>query len=329
MTGRLRQFNLRLGEVFSDKDHFVSHERAAPILSEMAADPGVLHEIVTQSWLAPDFSARKRINPVLALDICHDQNYSLIAHLWIPLDDSRVDLTHQSVHHHGKLLLTSMSAWGQGYESVLFKTGFRVNPSTGATQMEIDKIYKNPRGHLEFVGPDTPHVVFFPSKLTVTYALWSKTHRQATSVLRRIPGVQTYKKGIKAGLQSLGLASTLGLNVVEKLDFYPHAGTLLQMKDRVKYAVGSEENFMQNFFWCLQELKFERFDALAERIERWGGHPRLTELLQKLEKGEPIARRMESLHLGVERAQFGKRELLSCFSDDAAAGGKWPADQVG
>ena len=129
----------------------------------------------------------------------------------------------------------------------------------GTTRMEIDKIYKNPLGHLEFVGPRTPHVVFFPAGFTVTYALWSSDRpRAAASLIKELPFVQTYKKRIKQGLQRIGLASSLGLNVVENLDFYPGAGRLIQMKERVTYAPGSSENYLQNFFWTLQQMKFDR-----------------------------------------------------------------------
>jgi hypothetical protein len=279
----------------------------------MAADAEVLRDLAQQAIEAPDFFERARINPVIALQAGQDRNYTLIAHLWLPLDDGRTDLTHQSVHHHGPLLLSSVSAWGGGYESVLFKGGFEVTGEDGATDMKIDKIYRNPRGHLEFVETDTPHVVFFPSDFTVTYALWSRERPQAASAFKLLPGVRAYKKTIKGALERLGLASRLGLAKVENYDFYPRAGRLYQMRERVMYSPGSRENFLENFFWCLREMRFDRSGVLASRIRRHGGHPAAERLLRQLETGEPLARRMERIHLGVDKVQFTKDELLGCF----------------
>lgn len=319
MSKRLQQFNKRLSETFSQPDRIKAHEQAGVILQEMAADSGVLHDIICQGVEAPDFFKLKRINPVIAFKVGEDRAYHLIAHLWLPLDNGASDLTHQSVHHHGSLLLSSVSAWGPGYESVLFKPGFRVvsdqGEDAGLTEMQIDKIYKNPKGHLEFLGPRTPHVVFFPSSFTVTYALWSDERERSSSWLKRLPGVQKYKKFIKSHLQRAGLASQLGLNVVENLDFFPSNGRLIRMKERVNYPAGSSENFYQNLFHSLQEMNFDRVDVIARRM---ASHPDAESTpaypwFRCWERGDEIPRKMEEIHLGISKIQFTKRELIECF----------------
>ena len=110
-------------------------------------------------------------DPVIAMTIVDNPFITLIAHFWMPLPDRSTNITHQSIHHHGRLLLTSVAPYGPGYESIIFKQGFKIDLQTEFVSIEIDKEYKNPLYNIEYIETNTPHVVFYPKELSVTFCI--------------------------------------------------------------------------------------------------------------------------------------------------------------
>src|SRR3989344_8240546 len=157
----LADYTNRIDSFFSrNGDFYKAHKLASAVLMEMANDKTLFHEIIKKNLKKKDFINSKRINPVLAFEISASSNYSFIAHTWIPRPDGNAAITHQSVHHHGGLLLSSVAPIGPGYTSVLFRKGFNIE-SDRTTNMKIDRYYANEKGSLEFIDTFTPHVVFY------------------------------------------------------------------------------------------------------------------------------------------------------------------------
>src|ERR1700761_5133188 len=122
MTMALNHYTQRIRQAFAQSpSNYEAHQKSRVILEEMARDKTVFHEILKKNMASPDFHLKKRINPVVALEIDTTINYSFIAHCWMPLPDTDTEMTHQSIHHHGNLLLTSIAPIGPGYSSILFK----------------------------------------------------------------------------------------------------------------------------------------------------------------------------------------------------------------
>jgi hypothetical protein len=283
----------------------------------MAKDKEVLFEIVRRNLSSPKFFTKKRINPVIAFNVTQNKHFSITAHCWMPLPDRAVNITHQSVHHHGRLLLTSVSPFGDGYESIIFKKDYGLNKEEGVANMRIEKIYKNPQHNIEFVDSFTPHVVFYPNDFSITYAMWSYDKKDGwIAALRRSKWVQTNKKLLLKVLGKLSLLSKAGVNVLEYFDFYPEASRLKALKERVMYPVGSNENFVWNVFYILQRIGFTDKDFIRKTGSQLAKEEFsvIEEPMDRFLNDEPIQDVFDPVHLNIPKINFSKEELLKCFN---------------
>ena len=316
MANDLKYYVKSINDIFKkENDRYKAHEQSKPLMLEMAKDKSILFEIIKKNLEKPGFLLQKRINPVIALDIEINETISFIAHCWMPLPDKRNDISHQSIHHHGKLLLTSIAAWGSGYESVIFKKGYTIEKQSGITSMQIEKTYKNLFLNIEFIDINTPHVVFYPSEFSITYALWTNVEAGASENLKKISFNKKYKKQLRNIIDTLGLASSLGLNINEYLDFYPKNGKIIALKNRVKYEVGSHSAFINGFFSMLQVLQYNDFESLKKSIKKLPAmtQPDINILLTKLISDEHIKDKYDEIHLNIDYINFEKNTLLNSF----------------
>lgn len=300
-------------EAFHHNDRYSAHENAGRILEGLAADPQFLYAIFRQALQDPAFINRTRHHPVIAIDAFRNDDFQLVAHLWYPLADRQLDLSHQSIHHHGNLLLTSVSPFGPGYESFLFSRDYDIDYKTGVTRMEIDKIYHNPRLNREFVDVFTPHVVFFPPSLSITYALWSTDRKRATDQVPRSFIPRAVKTPLRKILQWTGLADRFGVNTVQYFDFYPDGDRLMALKKRVfGYKDSTNDNFLQNIFHALQETGFDDEDFIRDLLRRpdMAGQPALQTWGGKLLAGESIPDQYVPHHKGIGKVNFLREEVL-------------------
>lgn len=299
------------------EDRRVAHSSAQRVLSQMARDPNSLKSIFKANLLKEGFLDKVRHHPIIGLPVTENEDFQIVAHLWFPLPKGQPSVSHQSIHHHGSLLLTSVSAYGEGYESILFKDDWKVNPENNEAHLNVNKFYKNPLYGAEFVDSNTPHVVFFPEKLSVTYALWSKDKRCVAERVKSNPLIQVFKEPIKLVLNGLGLSRFFGINKVENFDFCLDKGRVILMKDRVfGYTEGTNENFLKNIFHVMQEFHFEDADVI-EFIE---AHFKKTEnriglkILEDFRNCVPIPYEFFEDHIQAdERVNIGKDELLKVF----------------
>src|SRR5438309_350173 len=139
----LNKYIIELRDIFKSSEPYDAHKKAARIMLSMAKDKSVLFEIIKKNLANKEYLAKKHDFPVIAFPIEINENFDLIAHCWLPLPDRSTETSHQSIHHHGHLLLTSVSAFGTGYESFIFKPNFELNRKTGEAKMKIDKTYQN------------------------------------------------------------------------------------------------------------------------------------------------------------------------------------------
>jgi hypothetical protein len=297
-----------------EEDRYKAHSLCRPLLLEMAKDRSVLYEIIRKNILRPGFWEQKRINPVIALDIEANETVSFVAHCWMPLPDRDTTTTHQSIHHHGKLLLTSVAAFGPGYESLIFKKGFSIDKSTGLASMQLDKVYRNDYLNIEFIDANTPHVVFYPPEFSITYALWTNDAAARSEGLKKIGFINRYKKQLRKAIDFFGLAGLLGLNTVEYLDFYPENGKIIGMKKRIMYPVGSNASFIKGFFSMLRTVEYPDMASLRASAKDAGNNKALIEqLITALESKSMLEDDFEKSHLSIEFINLKKRALAEAF----------------
>jgi hypothetical protein len=298
---------------FQQADKYVAHAASAELLKALGDDRAALYEVFTRNITRPGFFSERNTNPVLRFDIADEPTHSIYFHGWIPRTDSLV--THQSIHHHGKLLLTSYAAFGPGYQSIRFKRGFSTDPVSLDTSMEMDKFYRNPQGHLEFIDTATPHVVFLPTAFTVTLALWSLDAPTKAEGIKNNPFIQRNKKYLRALVDSLGLRKAVGLNKMEDFDFYPEGGKLKLLKERKHYPDGSLAIRTQNAFYVLQQYGYANQSAFEEmrKVLTPAEALLVTPWLDVLLAGQPIAPAIDPLHKAVPQVTIGFEEIASVF----------------
>jgi len=299
-----------LNEAFSQNDFRKAHEKIQPIMQLLPGDHEFFADIVLDYAKDPKIYQQKRINPVVAIPVFANERYSLIAHGWIPREDRDVNITHQSIHHHGNLLLTSVAAFGTGYESILFRPGFEINGTEA--KMVPEKLYQAHQGLVEFVDVKTPHVVFYPSQTSVTYALWSQDQFNTAASLKKNPLLQSIKKPLKALAKATGLSASLGINEVSNFDFSIREEKLYVMPERVQYQAGDHENFVEALFFLLAELKMGSREELERTLSK-GDSSLLKEAAKRFSKGESFTNRFSPNHLWIPDVNIKRADLLKLY----------------
>jgi len=300
-----------LSSLFKKNQPRIAHALAKDLFLDMAKDKNILFEIVRRNISSKDFFLQKRINPVIALTVVDNAYITLVAHFWMPLPDRNTEITHQSIHHHGRLLLTSVAPFGPGYNSFIFKKGFAIDPETAETSIHVEKEYHNPLYNHEFIDTHTPHVVFYPAALSVTYAAWTFDQRSWLEKIRKNAFLQKNKARILQILNSFKKLKS-AINTIEYFDFYPEGSKIKGLKDRVKYPVGSNDNFIQNFFYILQQIGYTE---LAELKKISANYPdnikkQLLFFIDSIEQGKEIHDMFDPMHLNIARINFSRTELL-------------------
>lgn len=310
MNKGLESYITTLTHTFKKNQPRIAHALSKELLLEMAKDKTILFEIIDRNIKSKGFFLKERINPVIAMTIVDNPYITLVAHFWMPLPDRATNITHQSIHHHGRLLLTSVAPYGPGYESIIFKQGFAIDPETEFTSIKIDKEYKNPLYNLEYIETNTPHVVFYPKELSVTYALWTYDERSTLDRIRKNPILQKNKKRILQFLNYLKGVSPK-INKIEYFDFFPSGTNILAMKDRVMYPVGSNQNFVHNVFYILQQVGYTDFEGLKKTLATYPVKIREQglECIRKIESGEQIQDIFDPIHLNIEKINFSREKL--------------------
>lgn len=312
----MEQLNYKIEQlikVFSENSRYEAHKRVAPILLEMAKDEHYLKAIIKQNIAQDDFFNQNRINPVIAFKIFENKDFSFVAHAFMPLPDKDTTITHQSIHHHGNLLLSTVNCFGKGYESILFKKGYQFTDVEA--KLEVQKKYTNTLYNYEFIDSHTPHVVYYPSEVTITYALWSSEKENATDGIKRLGLLKKYKKPVKKVIQVLGFEKLFNLNIVEYMDFYVKEDKVVPMKERIKYPEASNLNFIENLFYLLQQVNFENEDFLSEIFSNLSDSEKqlVKPILQKYLNNEELKTSIEDSQLNIAKVNLNRADLERIF----------------
>jgi hypothetical protein len=313
---KLNHYVSAIASIFKEeKDRYEAHRKAAPVLKEMGADKEVLFDVFRKNLLDENFINKPRHYPTIAFEIFQDENVGISGNCFMPLPDRSTDLSFQSIHHHGKLLLTTVAAFGPGYESIVFKKGFVINNENQTAKMEIEKQYQFETGHLEFVDSDQPHVVFFPTDASITFAMWAYARTNATTQnLKNNFLIKKFKEPIRKGLKALGLLDKAGVNLVENFDFYPEQKQIKVLKNRINFEEGSNENFLTNVFYVLQRAGFNDTAFLQSLKQKYPDHKALHQLIDRFVSGEKIKDEFYDFHKNVKYVNLSKQDILNAFN---------------
>jgi hypothetical protein len=293
-----------------------AHRRSQPILRELAHDPGFLREVI-ENFVSQEKSLLGTLFlPFIIVPIDSNRYFELSAHLWPPLPESVPSISHQSIHHHGKLLLTSIAPLGGGYESILFHNDWKTDPATGQAHLRVDRFYANSAFNLEFVDTWTPHVVFFPRSFSVTIALWSKDRDYPSESLKQNALVKTFKEPIKKLIVGLGMQNLTGVNPETSMDFCIRDGGCYAMKDRVYYQDCTNAEYVENLVPALRQLPFDSEPLLSKMnafyLER-GLQRQASTVSRALKSGRADFRFYTPERMGDRHVNIPKQDILRSF----------------
>ncbi len=77
--------------------------------------------------------------------------FHLVAHCWIPLPGRETHISTKAIHHHGDLLLSSVTIFGPGYEHWMFTLPEPIDALQGLYTMELIEAAAHPQDHVAFV----------------------------------------------------------------------------------------------------------------------------------------------------------------------------------
>ena len=302
----------------SSNDKYVGHERARPILQELAASPTALTSMI-ERHLALDDALDRRHYPVVSLEVETNKHFGLVANCWIPLPDGDTDMSTKAIHHHGSMLLTTVTAFGPGYVHWMFTKPQPVDEEQEIYSMRLLERTPHPTGHASFVDANIGHVPFFPPSLTITLALWSSREPASwKDSLKRVPALHKHSTALRGLAASLGLTRALDLKIARYFDFSPEPQGFRGMKDREEFSRGPNEDYLYSLFHLIQGTKNEQLAPLIrQRLTASAPNRDLVlALIDDLESGRPIPGRLSPGHYGIPFANFRaaaiERALEAC-----------------
>jgi hypothetical protein len=276
-----------------------AHEESRSVLLDMAGDPACLRAALAAEMARPG-GLNTRHYPSVLLPIARNAYFDLVANCFLPLPSGETDVTANSIHHHGHLLLTTATTFGPGYEHWRFTSPRPIPgaPDVFAIELRDREIHR--LHHLAFVDSFMPHAVMFPPSLTVTFALWcSRDDVTWRDHVKRWRLVDAHGGWLKQAAHRFGLAGSLGMNVECYVDYYPVEHGFRGMPERIQFKRGPNEDFLHTFFHILQQTRNEDL-ALDDQLRARASldNPSVVErLADDLRKGNPVAPRFsEGLH---------------------------------
>ncbi len=315
-----------LRETFrSQRDKYSAHDRARPILADIAADRSFMTEALEAHLRKP--GALRALNyPVVAVDIELNADFGLLLNCWIPLPDGDTDMSTKAIHHHGHMLLSTTTLLGPGYEHWVFSRPRSLDSTGSLVAMRVEQRGAHSVGNTAFVPDETPHLPMYPAALSVTMALWS--NRLPTTWrdhLKRVPAFSRNTDRLRRLGVRMGLARTLDLKVVRDFDFFPCDDGFRVMRDRQEFGLGPNSDHLCSLFHVLQGTGNESLGPVMEDRLRSGeelpNRSLVESLLRDLRAGRPIAGRLSSGHTNLPYANFRRAQIERALAAGPPAAG--------
>jgi hypothetical protein len=328
-TPSLQRYAAELRRIFRQASNkHAAHEQSRRVLLDMAADTQCLREAIASELQRPG-GLNTRHYPSVGFPIEHNASFGLVVNCFLPLLSGETDVTTNAIHHHGHMLLTTVTTFGPGYDHWRFTTpklvdGAREIFSIAFVDREVHRL-----GHVAFVDQFIPHAVLYPPSLTVTLALWSSCHDVSwRDHLKMVPAIQARSDWLLQMARRFGLVRALRVNARSYFDYYPVQDGFRGMRDRIQFQRGPNEDYLHTLFHILQQTGNEDLaPSVQDRARLPIDNPRLVDqLVHDLRRGAPIAHRFsEGLH-HLDHMNFKIQAIERAL--DATARRPHPVDAV-
>ncbi|MBN8703052.1 MAG: hypothetical protein J0M08_08300 [Bacteroidetes bacterium] len=248
------------------KNRYEAHTIAHPYLYRLAKEGSeTIFEVLKMAMLEPDFFHRKEASHAFQINLTGHFEHEFNCSFFVPIASREITHSYSPMHTHGPYMISTINAYGEGYNSLIFQKGFNVvDPQTGQVEMKLQKYLRHKPLNIEFMDEDTAHTVFYPREICVTYAFW--THSRPTSKINKLRNLNLVRKNkelIKKIIKRLiPSPSAVGIAVHNEDYFYPKDGKLFKGSGReIQPTINS---FPQNFFAVIQEIGFNDLSFLEE-----------------------------------------------------------------
>ena len=290
-----------------------ANRRARPVLEQLSRDPGFLTQVLDRYLRTPGALDKKNY-PVVGIDIALNPWFGLVANCWIPLPGRETHIATKAIHHHGPMLLSTVTAFGAGYEHWMFSTPKAIDEEKGIFSMDLLEAAPHPRHHVSFVDKWIAHTPLYPSELSITFALWSNSKPTTwRDRLKRLPGMRGREAQLRKVTSALGLTRALDVKVVESYDYFPVENGFQVMRERKEFERGPAEDHVCSVFHILQQTGNEHLARTVKRSLDDGkiitSRPKVNELMASLEQGRPIEGRLSSGHYDLPYANFTREQI--------------------
>ncbi|MFM9903059.1 MAG: hypothetical protein ACKVQJ_00640 [Pyrinomonadaceae bacterium] len=308
----------------SAKDKHEANYRSSNILAEMSGDSVFFAEIL-EKHLRKRGSLNTLHYPVVGIDIELNEYFGLVANCWIPLPDKASNISTKSIHHHGDMLLSTVTAYGTGYEHWMFETPVLLDPDNEIYELKLLERADHPLNHVAFVDAYIAHLPLYPPDLTVTYALWSSRFPTTwKDRIKRMPILSKNSARLRKLATHAGLAKQLELKLVEYFDFYPCNDGFRGIREREEFKRTNNEDYLASLFHIIQETGNDRFaDIIMEKLdgaERIDNPNLVRTYIADLAAGNRIEGRVSPDHYGVDQANFSADEILAALEIQDSGG---------
>ncbi|MCM3871776.1 MAG: hypothetical protein ND895_13930 [Pyrinomonadaceae bacterium] len=305
----------------SSSDKREAHFRSRNVLEDMSGDPAFFTAVL-EKHLGTSGSLNIKHYPVVGIDIELNHMFGLVANCWIPLPGKETDVSTKAIHHHGDMLLSTVTAFGPGYEHWTFETPVAVDADRERYSIAVLDRTPHPLHHVAFVDSFIAHLPFYPPAMSITYALWSSRFRSTwKDRVKRIPLLQKNSVRLRKLASRAGMARQLELKVVEYFDFYPTADGFCGIKDRKEFELGPNTDYLPSLFHVIQETSNQQLAPLIKlqlNAQIPLANPEMiADLLHHLEREEIIEGRLSPTHYGIEGANFTKQEIERALTAQA------------
>jgi hypothetical protein len=298
--------------LIANSDRYAAHEKAQPIVEQLCQDRDFLHEALRGCLADPAFLQNA---DYLTFPMLLSGDVIIQLNLFAPIRDGGKDITQDNIHHHGWRLLTTGVVSGDGYNSIDFKQRCHENRTGDKVNLEAKEIFRHVSGKTRFIESYTPHVVFHPTTLCSTLAVWSADHLLASQGIKRhLAAFPALRKTAVKLIHAARLNHVFGLNPLKGLYYHPEDGRFVETPDYSKPFDGDREEILGCMFKFFQQVGLDDADywrGLAKEAP-----PEALPLIDQLISHQPIA------DLGIWgnlRRRFSKTQILQTLDPSVPA----------
>jgi hypothetical protein len=321
---RIQKYTNALTAVFTGvRDKREANRQSRSLLEDMSGDSAFFSAVLAKHLQTPK-ALNTRHYPVVGLDIVLNPHFGLVANCWIPLPDRSRDISTKAIHHHGDMLLSTVTAFGPGYEHWTFTTPTAVDDRTERYTMRLIERAPHPLHHVAFVDSYIAHLPLYPEAMSITFALWSSRFPTGwKDRVKRLPLLQKNSDRLRKMAARFGVQQQLELKVVEYFDFFPTCDGFQGIKERKEFERGPNSDYLASLFHVIQQTGNEGLAPLVEEQLNNGStleNPELVrQLLSDLKAGRPIEGRLSPTHYAVDHANFSSRDIEQALAAQEAA----------